>query len=108
MKQFTTSFEEAVFPVIDYRRCVRYIDGKRTDMLDSRYTILHGYDQVEITIADDGKDVTPQQIKAEADQGTPLSMIFQSLVITIRPKSEYEIRAIGSAAKATLIDTKGK
>ena len=106
MRQFSDYVGNITYPVIDYRRSPRYVNGEKTEILDSRYTILHNYDQISITVADDGKVVTQEQVKNAADAGTPIVMEFTDLEITIRPKDKWELQGSGRASRATLV--KGK
>lgn len=102
MRQFVDYIGNMSYPVIEFRRSPRYVNDKQTDILDSRYTILHGYDQITITVADDGQSVTQMQVKEAADAGKPIVMEFMDLEITIRPKDKWEIKASGRASQAVL------
>lgn len=99
MKTFSNYMRNITCLVIDYRRSPRYVNGKPTENLDSRYTILHNYDQITVTVADDGQVVTQEQVKNAADAGVPIEMEFFDLEITIRPKNEWEIKASARASK---------
>lgn len=106
MRQFTDYIGKVAYPVIDYRRSPRYVNNVKTEILDSRYTILHNYDQICITIPDNGNVVTQEQVKNAADAGTPIVMEFHDLEIIIRPKDKWEIQCSGRASQAVLV--KGK
>lgn len=107
MRQFKDYISNMAYPVIDFRRSSRYINGERTEILDSRYTVLHNYEQITIVVADDGNVVTSDQVKNAADAGTPIVMEFKDLEITIRPKDRWEIQASGRASHA-VVRSKGK
>lgn len=102
MRQFVDYIGNMSYPVIEFRRSPRYVNEERTDILDSRYTILHGYDQIAITVADDGQAVTQTQVKEAANAGKPIVMEFTDLEITIRPKDKWEVKASGRASQAVL------
>lgn len=106
MKQFTANLGDRTFPVIEYRRKTRYINGEKTSILDSGYTIMNNYNQIVITVEDDGTAVTQEQIKAAADAGTPIEMLFKDLAISIRPKSQWEIQGSGRASQASIAKSK--
>lgn len=106
MKKFADYIGNATYPVIDFRRKPRYVNSKPTEILDSCYTILHSYDQIDITVADDGNVVTQEQIKNAADAGTPIVMEFTDLEVIIQPKEKWEIKASGRASRAILSKSK--
>lgn len=106
MRQFTDYIGKVAYPVIDYRRSSRYVNKVKTDILDSRYTILNNYDQICIVVPDNGDIVTQEQVKNAADAGTPIVMEFHDLEITICPKDKWEIRCSGRATQATLVKSK--
>lgn len=106
MRQFIANLGDRTFPVIEYRRKTRYINGEKTSILDSGYTILNNYEQIVITVEDDGTAVSQEQIKAAADAGTPIEMVFKDLEITVRPKGQWEIQASGRASQATVAKSK--
>lgn len=106
MRQFTDYIGNTTYPVIDFRRSPRYVNNVKTDILDSRYTILHNYEQISITVADDGQAITQAQIKEAADAGVPIVMSFTDLEITIRPKDKWEIQASGRASLAVVAKEK--
>lgn len=106
MRQFTTFEAKATCLVIDFRRSYRYANGEKTDILDSRYTILRNYEQIEIIVADSGQAVTKAQIKEAADTGDPIIMEFTDLEITIRPKDRWEINGSGRASQAVVAKSK--
>ncbi len=78
MRQFTCYIGTAVYPVISFRRKTRYVNGAESGIKDSCYTVLIGYDQVDVTVPDEGNVVTYEQIKEAADAGTPLEMNSKS------------------------------
>lgn len=106
MKQFSTYFEEATFPVINFRRSNRFKDGQKTEWLDSIYTTLQNYEQIDVRVPDDGKMVTQDQVKSAADAGKPLEMSFHDLEIIVKGKSAWEIQAFATASKATMVSNK--
>lgn len=106
MRQFTDYLGDQEFPVIEFRRKPRYINGEKTSILDSGYTILNNYEQIVIVVEDNGTIVTQEQIKAAADAGTPIEMLFKDVEITIRPKSQWEIQASGRASQVTMVKNK--
>ena len=92
MRKFTDYLGEQTYPVIEFRRRPRYVNEVKTDILDSVYTILHNYEQITITVE---------------DNGTPVQMVFNDLELTIRgTKTPWEITASGRASRAVLV--KGK
>ena len=107
MRQFSTYFQNATFPVIDYRRRNRYLEGQKTDQLDTCYTAILNYEKIDIVLADDCKAITPQQIKTAADAGTPVELTFHDLEITIKgTKFPWEIQATGRASQAVVASGK--
>lgn len=106
MRQFTCYIGTAAYPVISYRRKTRYVNGTESNIKDSCYTVLSGYDQVDITVPDDGNVVTYEQIKEAADAGTPLEMEFHELEITARAKDKWEIQVRGRATQTALVKSK--
>lgn len=106
MKQFSDYLGDQTYPVIEFRRKSRYINGERSNMVDSGYTILFNYEKVVITVEDDGTITTQAQIKEAADAGTPIEMFFKDLEITIRPKTQWEIQASGRASQAAIAKSK--
>lgn len=107
MRKFTDYLGEQTYPVIEFRRRARYVNEVKTDILDSVYTILHNYEQIAVTVEDNGTAVTQEQVKEAADNGTPVQMIFNDLELTIRgTKVPWEITASGRASQAVLV--KGK
>lgn len=106
MRQYIANLGDCAFPVIEFRRKARYINGEKTNILDSGYTILNNYEQIVITVEDDGTAVTQEQIKAAADAGTPIEMFFKDVAISIRPKNQWEIQASGRASQASIAKSK--
>lgn len=106
MKKFTINLAEETYPVIEFRRKARYINGEKSNIFDSGYTILNNYEQIGITVEDDGTVVTQEQIKAAADAGTPIELVFKDVEITVRPKNQWEIQASGRASQATVAKSK--
>lgn len=106
MRQFSDYIGTMSYPVIDFRRGYRYVNGEKTEILDSHYRILHNYEQISITVADEGNAVTQEQVRNAANAGTPVYMEFTDLEITIRPKDRWEIQCSGRASRAVLV--KGK
>lgn len=106
MKKFTINLAEETYPVIEFRRKVRYINGEKSNIFDSGYTILNNYEQIGITVEDDGTVVTQEQIKAAADAGMPIELVFKDVEITVRPKNQWEIQASGRASQATVAKSK--
>lgn len=54
----------------------------------------------------DSKAVTQEQIKAAADAGTPIELVFKDVEITVRPKNQWEIQASGRASQAAVAKSK--
>ena len=106
MRKYTHYLDEETYPVIEFRRKVRYINGEKSNIFDSGYTILNNYEQVVITVEDDGTVVTQEQIKAAADAGMPIELVFKDVEITVRPKNQWEIQASGRASQATVAKSK--
>lgn len=106
MKQFSDYLGDQTYPVIDFRRRSRYVNGEKTNFFDSAYVVLHNYNQITIIVEDNGTVVTQEQIKEAADAGTPIEMFFKDLEITIRPKSQWEIQASGRASQAAIAKSK--
>ena len=109
MRNYIHYLGDTVFPVVGFRRRNRYDNGVKTETLDSCYTIFHNYEQIDVTVADDGKIVTQQQVKEAADAGTPIVMAFKDAEITIKAKTQWELQASGIARQASIANTeKGK
>lgn len=107
MRKYTHYLGEQTYPVIEFRRRPRYVNGEKTDILDSSYTIMLNYEQIAITVEDNGTAVTQEQVREAADNGTPVQMVFKDLELTIRgTKTPWEIAASGRASEAVLM--KGK
>lgn len=106
MKQFSDYLGDQTYPVIEFRRKPRYINGEKSNMVDSGYTILYNYEKIVVTVEDNGTAVTQEQVKTAADAGTPIEMFFKDLEITIRPKTQWEIQASGRASQATIAKSK--
>lgn len=107
MRKFVDFMGDQTYPVIEFRRRPRYVNGEKTNVLDSTYTVLHSYEQIAITVEDNGTAVTQEQVKEAADNGTPVQMAFKDLELTIRgTKMPWEITASGRASQAILV--KGK
>ena len=79
------------------------MNGKPTEFQESVYTVLYNYDKIEVAIQDDGKVVTQEQVKAAADAGTPIQMVFQALEFTIKGESQWEVQANACANKAQIV-----
>lgn len=107
MRKFVDFLGDQTYPVIEFRRRPRYVNNVKTDALDSIYTILHNYEQIAITVEDDGTAVTQGQVKEAADNGTPVQMTFQNLELTISgTKIPWQITANGRASQAVLLKSK--
>lgn len=107
MRKFVDFLGDQVFPVIEFRRRPRYVNGEKTNVLDSTYVILSNYEQISVTVEDNGTAVTQEQVKEAADSGTPVQMAFKDLELTIRgTKTPWEITASGRASQAVLSKSK--
>lgn len=108
MNNFRDVIGDTQYPVIEYRRTPIYdsVTREKTSQTESRYTVLYGYDKIDIKVADDGQAVTQAQVQAAADAGEPIQMAFSNLEITIRPKSQWEIQVTGRASKAAVVVSK--
>lgn len=105
MKNFRDLIGDAQYPVIEFRRTPIYnpVTREKTGQAEDCYTVLCGYDKLDIKVADDGRAVTQAQVQAAADAGEPIQMAFSNLEITIRPKTQWEIQVAGRASKATVV-----
>ena len=106
MRKYTHNSDEQTYEVIEFRRKARYINGEKSSILDSGYTIMNNYEQIVITVEDDGTVVTQEQIKAAADAGTPIELVFKDVEITVWPKDKWEVRVSGRASQATVAKSK--
>ena len=106
MRQFVAYLGDQTYPVIEFRRRSRYVNGEKTNILDSAYVVLHNYEQIAIIVEDNGMVVTQEQIKAAADAGTPIEMFFKDVEITIRPKNQWEVQPSGRASHAAITKSK--
>lgn len=102
IKQYRDYRGDEAHPVIDFRRRNRYVDGTKTDTMESVYTILRDYEQIEVAVEDNGKIDLPQQVRKAADEGTPIIMNFHDLEITVRGKSQWEVQPTGRASQVTM------
>lgn len=104
MKAFRDLIGNVTYPVVEYRRTPIYdsVTGTKTSNLESCYSILYGYDKIDIKVADDGRAITAEQIQSAADAGTPIQVLFNDLEVTVRPKTQWEIKVSGRASKAVV------
>ncbi|MBD5133376.1 MAG: hypothetical protein HDT38_02715 [Clostridiales bacterium] len=102
MKQYRDYRGDEAHPVIDFRRRNRYVDGAKTDTMESVYTILRDYEQIDVAVEDNGKIISQQQVRNAADEGTPIMMNFHDLEITVRGKSPWEVQPTGRASQVTM------
>ncbi|MDL2212165.1 hypothetical protein LJB88_04745 [Erysipelotrichaceae bacterium OttesenSCG-928-M19] len=90
--------------LIDVLRKQLYENGEPTGRFYTSYLTPINYEMTEIRIDDDGeiaKEV--DKIQAYAQNGEPLKVSFENCIITISPKSQYELSVRGTASKATII-----
>lgn len=104
MKVFRDLIGDVTYPVVEYRRTPIYdpVTGEKTSNLESCYTILYGYDKIDIKVADDGRAVATAQVQSAADTGNPIQVSFNDLEVIIRPKTQWEIKVSGRASKAAV------
>lgn len=102
MRQYRDYIGDEACHVIDVRRRNRYVDGAKTDVVETVYTILRDYEQIDVAVEDNGKMVSQEQVRNAADVGTPIVLNFHDLEIIIRGKSQWEIQATGRASQATV------
>lgn len=107
MRKFVDLWGDQTLPVIEFRRHARYVNGEKTNILDSTYIALLNYEQIAIIVEDDGTAVTQQQVKDAADNGVPIQMAFKDVELTFRAtKNPWELQVSGRASQAVLV--KGK
>lgn len=106
MRQYRDYIGDEACHVIDVRRRNRYVDGAKTDIFETVYTILRDYEQIEVAVEDDGKIASQEQVRNAADAGTPIVLLFHNLEISVRSKSQWEIQASGRASQATIAKSK--
>lgn len=107
MQKFVGLLGDQTFPVIGHRRRPRYVNGEKTNILDSIYVTLQNYEQVVIAVEDDGTVVSEEQVKKAADNGTPVEMEFKNVELTFRgTRNPWELQVSGRASQAAVV--KGK
>lgn len=107
MKQLSVNLGDQTYPVIEFRRRAIYLNGERTSLEQSSYTVFYKYEKIPIAVKDDGTAVTQEQVKEAADNGTPVQMLFKDLVLTVRgTENPWQIQVNGTASHATLVKEK--
>lgn len=111
MRNITSTLESFTqvntFELLEVSQRKQYINGEATDTMDTVYKVLINYEPTEIRIADDGgicKDA--HKVLAYVQAGTPLKVSFENCMITIYPKSQYELAVRGTASKAIVTTPK--
>jgi hypothetical protein len=100
---------DITLPVVDFRRRNKFVDNVKLDIKESVYTIVHNYEKIDIAVSDNGNVVSQEQVKGYADNGTPINMLFKDTELFIRPKTQWELQARGTAQQATIVNSdKGK
>lgn len=107
MRVFSEFLGDQTYPVIEFRRRPVYLNGERTSLTQSTYTVLYGYEQIPITVKDDGTAVTQEHVKEAADNGTPVLMSFKDVALTVRAtRNPWELQVSGRAEQAILVKEK--
>lgn len=99
-----TKYEE--FELLDVSRRKQYKDGEATENFDTVYQTLINYEPIDIRINDDGAIAEQADlVRASRQDGEPLLISFDNCLITVSPKSQYELAVRGTAQKATLSES---
>ncbi|AGN24529.1 hypothetical protein K0810_06330 [Erysipelothrix rhusiopathiae] len=107
MRNITSTLESYTslshFELLEVSRRKQYIGGEATDTFDTVYKALINYEPTEIRVEDDGKIMQDaSKVISYVQAGTPLKVSFEDCLITISPKSQYELGIRGVASKATI------
>lgn len=107
MRKFVDYLGDQTYPVIELRPRPRYVNGEKTNVLDSAYTVLLNYEQIAIIVEGNDTAVTQEQVKEAADNGTPLQLTFSDVELTFRgTRNPWELQVSGVASQAILNKSK--
>jgi hypothetical protein len=87
------------FDLLEVSRKRHYEGGEVTDKFYTSYKTLINYEPTEVRIEDEGSPVSPEKVLAFMQAGQPLKVSFDNAMITINPKSQYELSVRGTAAR---------
>lgn len=87
------------FELLEVSRRRQYLNGEPTETFDTVYKVLISYEPIEVRIADEGSPVSAEKVLAYTQAGQPLKVSFEGGMISISPKSQYELSVRGTASK---------
>lgn len=95
------------FDLLEVSLRKRYINGEVTDDFDTVYKALVNYEPIEIKVNENGANFQDSDsVIAHKHAGSPLKVSFENCIISVSPKSQYELMIRGTADKANVAKPK--